>query len=317
MSGDSPGGARAPRRLGRAAIVLIVVAALVVVGGAAGAGLWHVSASPRFCNSCHIMRPYVEAWKVSKHGEVRCVQCHYPPGLRDTLRVKFQAVTQVAKWATGTYSSKPFAEVEDASCLRSGCHATSDLEKKGVRTFARGIRFDHGPHLQSAKTVWQLRCTSCHAQVIVDKHFEIEQSTCFTCHFKGTKGDRELVPVAGCTSCHVPPTGDIAVGSVRFNHGDLVRRGVACQSCHLNVVEGQGEAPRERCITCHNQPEKLERYEDKARIHAVHVTEKTIDCVRCHTEIRHRLPSPIGAPTARGAAGSLAALPRPGAAGIR
>jgi nitrate/TMAO reductase-like tetraheme cytochrome c subunit len=64
-------------------------------------------------------------------------------------------------------------------------------------------------------------------------------------------------------------------------------------------------------MTCHNQPEKLERYEDRARIHAVHVTEKTIACVRCHTEIRHRLPSPIGAPSARGAAGSLATLPSP------
>ena len=75
-------------------------------------GLWHVSASPQFCNSCHIMRPYVDAWKVSKHHEVACVQCHYPPGLRDTLWVKFQAISQVAKWATQTYNSKPFAVVE-------------------------------------------------------------------------------------------------------------------------------------------------------------------------------------------------------------
>jgi nitrate/TMAO reductase-like tetraheme cytochrome c subunit len=285
-------------RRGRWGVILIAVGALLVLAGAAGAGLWHVSASPKFCNSCHIMRPYVEAWKISKHGEVPCVQCHYPPGLRDTLRVKFQAVTQVAKWATGTYNSKPFAEVEDASCLRSGCHAVSELERKGTLVMARGIRFDHRAHLQAAKTGWQLRCTSCHAQVVVEKHFEVERSTCFTCHFKGTKGDRELTPIAGCTGCHVVPTGDITVGSVRFNHGDLVRRGVACQSCHLNVVEGQGEAPRERCITCHNQPEKLERYRDLERIHAVHVTEKTIDCVRCHNETKHTLPPPIGVPTA-------------------
>jgi hypothetical protein len=64
------------------------------------------------------------------------------------------------------------------------------------------------------------------------------------------------------------------------------------------VVDGQGEAPRERCITCHNQPEKLERYGDLERIHAVHVTEKTIDCVRCHNEIKHKLPPPIGTPRA-------------------
>lgn len=304
-------------RWGRRGVVVIVAGALVVLAGAAGAGLWHVSASPQFCNSCHIMRPYVDAWKHSKHATVACVQCHYPPGLRDTLRVKFQAVTQVAKWATGTYNSKPFAEVEDASCLRSGCHATSALEAKGAQTFSRGIRFDHRMHLQASTTGWQLRCTSCHAQMVVDKHFEVERSTCITCHFKGMKGDRELTPIAGCTSCHVVPQGDIIVGSVRFSHHDLERRGVACQSCHLNVVEGQGEAPRERCLTCHNQPEKLARYEDRARIHAAHVTEKSIDCIRCHTEIRHRLPPPIGAPTARGASGPLAALAMPRSAGAR
>lgn len=284
--------------IGRRTTVLGVAAVVVVLTAAAGAGLWHVSASPQFCNACHIMRPYVEAWQASKHREVPCVQCHYPPGLRDTLRVKFQAVTQVAKWATGTYNSKPFAEVEDASCLRSGCHGASGLEKAEARTFGRGVRFDHRVHLQPAKTGWQLRCTSCHAQVVVDKHFEVEQSTCFTCHFKGTKGDRELVPVAGCTGCHAVPKGDIVVGSVRFNHGDLASRGVACQSCHLNVVEGRGEAPRERCIGCHNQPEKLGRYADLVKLHAVHVTERSVDCVRCHSEIRHRLPPPIGAPPA-------------------
>jgi nitrate/TMAO reductase-like tetraheme cytochrome c subunit len=295
MSDESVGPGGAPRRHGRGGVILLVVA----IGAAAGAGLWHVSASPRFCNSCHIMRPYVDAWRHSQHSAVPCVECHYPPGLRDTLRVKFQAVTQVAKWATGTYSSKPFAEVEDASCLRSGCHATSALEAKGRLTFARGIRFDHRTHLQAAKTRWQLRCTSCHAQVVVNKHFEVERSACFTCHFKGTTGDRELTPIAGCASCHVVPKGDIMVGSVPFRHEELVRRGVACQSCHLNVVAGRGEAPRERCLTCHNQPEKIARYGDLARIHAVHVTEKTLSCIRCHDEVQHRLPPPIGAPRAQ------------------
>ena len=272
-------------RRGRWGVILIAVGALLLIAAAAGTGLWHVSASPKFCNSCHIMRPYVEAWKISKHGEVPCVQCHYPPGLRDTLRVKFQAVTQVAKWATGTYNSKPFAEVEDASCLRSGCHAVTELERKGTLALARGIRFDHRAHLQAAKTGWQLRCTSCHAQVVVEKHFEVERSTCFTCHFKGTKGDRELTPIAGCTGCHVVPTGDITVGSVRFNHGDLVRRGVTCQSCHLNVVELMATNGGSGNVWTVSGD-------------AVHVTEKTIDCVRCHNEIKHALPPPIGAPTA-------------------
>ena len=306
MSDSAVEGSRRSR-VSRGTVALIGVGALVVLAILGGAGLWHVSASPQFCNSCHIMRPYVDAWRTSKHSPVACVECHYPPGLRDTLRVKFQAVTQVAKWATGTYSSKPFAEVEDASCLRSGCHATNELQRPGPRTFGRGLRFEHTLHLDAARTGWQLRCTTCHAQVVVDKHFEVQRTTCFTCHFKGTRGDRALTPVAGCTSCHIPPEGEIQVGSVRFNHGDVVRRGVACQSCHLNVVEGQGEAPRERCITCHNQPDKLQQADNLTRIHAAHVTEKSIDCVRCHNEIKHQLPPPIGSPVSPPARRRLAA----------
>ena len=108
--------------------------------------------------------PYVDAWKVSKHREVARVQCHCPPGLRDTLWVKFQAISQVAKWATQTYNSS-----------------------RGVLTFGRGVRFDHRPHLEPAKMGRQHRCTSCHSQIVGRKHFEVTTSTCFTWHFKGTR----------------------------------------------------------------------------------------------------------------------------------
>lgn len=299
MSGQEPGEeVQAARRRSRRKFILVVAGAVLVVGGAALAGLWHVSASPQFCNSCHIMRPYVTAWKASRHNTVACVQCHYPPGLRDTLWVKFQAMSQVAKWATQTYNSKPFAVVEDGSCFRSGCHSQSQLEGRGVLTFGRGVKFDHRPHLDAAKTGRQLRCTSCHSQITVNKHFEVVTSTCFVCHFKAAKNGRELTPISGCTGCHEPPKGQIAVGSVKFNHADVVQRGVACQKCHLNVVEGTGAAPQQRCLTCHNQPEKIDRYPDTKLVHAVHVSARTIECTRCHTEIRHKLPPPVGAPTA-------------------
>jgi len=294
----------------KAPILWLVLLAVLVSLGVGTAGLWKLSTSPRLCNSCHIMRPYVEAWKASRHSNVTCVQCHYPPGFRDTLWVKYQALSQVVKWATHTYSSKPFAEVEDGSCLRSGCHDRNQL--KGQKVFRRGIRFDHGPHLAGARRGPELRCTSCHSQIVVSTHIQVTESSCFLCHFKGMKTGRELEPVAGCTGCHEPPQGDIKVGSVRFNHEDVRRRGVACQSCHLNVVEGSGEAPRERCLTCHNQPEKLARYADTPAIHALHVASHNIECGRCHATIKHKLPPLIGAPTAEAGPGdaALAALPR-------
>lgn len=300
-----------PKRRGwRGRGLLVPLAIALVVGGAALVGLWEISTSPLLCNSCHIMKPYVEAWKTSKHHTVTCVECHYPPGFRDSLWVKYQALAQVAKWATQTYSSKPFAEVEDASCLRSGCHSQRLLEGKVV--YKQGIVFDHQPHLQEVRRGRQLRCTSCHSQIVVGTHIEVTESSCFLCHFKGMKAGRQLTPLGGCTGCHQPPKGEILVGSVRFSHEEMVRRGVACQKCHLNVIEGEGEAPRERCFTCHNQPEKLDRYPDTPFLHDFHVAAHNIECARCHTEIRHRLPPPIGIPMAT--AGPAGALPGEGTA---
>lgn len=273
---------------------LLVVGIVAVVLGIGGFGLWELSASPKLCSSCHIMTPYVEAWKTSKHKDVACVQCHYPPGLRDTIWVKYQAVTQVVKWATQTYSSKPFAEVEDGSCLRSGCHDRRLLQ--GKVTYKRGIIFDHTPHLEGERRGRQLRCTSCHSQIVVGTHIEVTDATCYLCHFKGLKTARQFTPVASCTGCHEAPKGDIKVGGTTFNHADMVKRDVACDRCHLNVVEGDGGAPRERCFTCHNQPEKLAKYPDTAFIHDFHVEGKNIECARCHTEIRHRLPPRLQPP---------------------
>ena len=292
MSEGTPTEDRARGRRRRGPLMLGILVGLVLVGGAAGAGLWELSSSPMLCNSCHIMKPYVEAWRTSGHNTVKCVECHYPPGLRDTIWVKYQALAQVVKWATQTYSSKPFAEIEDGSCLRSGCHSHRLLEGKVV--FKRGIIFDHRPHLEQVRRGRQLRCTSCHSQIVVGTHIEVTESTCFLCHFKGKRTERELTPIGGCTGCHEPPSGDVVVGSIRFNHEEVMRRGVHCDKCHLNVIQGEGEAPRERCFTCHNQPEKLERYADTAFVHDFHVAGHNIECARCHSEIQHKLPPPIG-----------------------
>jgi hypothetical protein len=213
--------------------------------------------------------------------------------------VKFQAVTQLAKWATQTYSSKPFADVQDASCLRSGCHTKDTLTAGMTKTFARAVRFDHARHLDPSRTGQALRCTSCHAQAVVERHFEVAQTVCFTCHFKSAKSERELTPLGGCTSCHRAPTGEIP--AKHFDHAEMVKRGVPCQSCHADVVAGRGEAPRERCIGCHNEKEKIDRFSDVKAVHEAHVRKSSIDCTRCHSEIVHQRPgSPVattGPPT--------------------
>ena len=63
------------------------------------------TSQPQFCSSCHIMEPYYETWEADVHGaklEVACVDCHYAPGERTTLKAKFRGLSQVdelLQWA--------------------------------------------------------------------------------------------------------------------------------------------------------------------------------------------------------------------------
>ncbi len=255
-------------------------------------GMFEFSTSPYFCSSCHIMKPYYEAWKTSKHNHVPCVECHYPPELREKLWLKFQALSQVVKYVTRTYSSKPYAEISDASCLRKGCHEKRLLE--GQVIFKRGIKFDHKPHLTQERRGKKLRCTSCHSQIVVGNHMEVTESTCFLCHFKGRVSGRVEEPLGGCPSCHTAPKGDIEFEGVTFNHMDFVgERNVACQNCHLDAIQGNGEAPKDRCFQCHNDEKRLSKYDDTVFIHRTHVTEHKVECTHCHFEIKHKVRTAV------------------------
>lgn len=251
------------------------------------AGLAAYSTSPSFCRSCHIMEPYYQAWANSKHSDVPCVECHYPPASAGTIIwKKFQALSQVVKFITRTYSSKPYAEVEDSSCLREGCHATRLLQ--GKLETAKGIRFDHKPHLENVKYGRQLRCVSCHSQIVVGKHIEVTYDSCYLCHFKGRHEGRTIDPIGGCQGCHKMPQAEIKSGGITYNHESFLKEHqVACQSCHQDAIQGDGEVPEDRCRTCHNQPEKLERYKETAFIHDNHVTKHNTACFHCHREMRH------------------------------
>lgn len=267
--------------------ILLIVLCIILLFFVALVSLFKFSTSPQFCRSCHIMKPYYDSWKSSRHNGVVCVDCHYPPSTPKTLLwKKFQAMSQIVKYITRTYSSKPFAEIDDAACLREGCHSERLLE--GKLTFGKEVKFDHRPHLLERRRGRQLRCVSCHSQVVVGKHVEVTLDTCYLCHFKGMKDGRKLEPLGGCLSCHELPEKEFSIGNIKYRHKDFVtKHGIECQSCHLDVTQGEGDAPKERCFSCHNQPEKLEKYADSPFIHENHVTKHSIACFHCHTEMTH------------------------------
>jgi hypothetical protein len=225
------------------------------------------------------MRPYFDSWETSTHNEVRCVDCHIPPGITAEFRKKYEALSMVARYFTGTYGTNPWTEIDDASCLR--CH-----EKRLLfgQELYQDILFDHAPHLTEMRRGKKLRCTSCHSQIVQGSHIAVTSSTCVLCHFKDQKLNEGT---ARCTLCHEIPRQVIERGTLRFDHADVARFAMNCEGCHAGSVHGDGDVPHERCLTCHNQPARLSELDNVDLIHRKHVSEHKVDCTNCHLEILH------------------------------
>lgn len=255
----------------------------VILASVGTIGMVEFSSSPTFCQTCHNMKPYYESWKTSSHGHVACIECHIAPGIRGEAMGKIQAMNQLVKYVTRTYGMKPWAEVEDASCMRSGCHSERKVE--GLVDF-NGVMFDHTQHLGELRREKQLRCTSCHSQMVQGEHIAVTVSTCILCHFKDRANDD---PVAGCVGCHPSPKRVVSAQGFVVDHERYVKDQISCVSCHGNVVSGSGQADPTTCQNCHNEPERFEQFDEVERMHVVHITDNKVECQQCHTAIEHRV----------------------------
>ena len=292
---------------------LVIVMLIGMVGmGAMG----EYSMQPEFCQSCHIMEPYYMAWHQSTHKNVPCVDCHFLPGLGNTMYGKFQASSQAVKYITKTYGSKPHAEIQDASCMRTmgsdgvtKCHDTRTLVGNGKVNWTVKIgdgnevtiKFDHTPHLTQERKGMQLRCVSCHSQIVQGKHIVVTVDTCFLCHFKGVKHGRDDQTLGTCKGCHDAPKKQVILATGVFEHKDYLARGVLCENCHADTVRGDGAVSRQVCWNCHNQTSQITRFDETAFLHTSHVTNHKVECSGCHEQIEHNLlaaeqgrPGPVG-----------------------
>jgi len=260
------------------AITLVIITAIMIF-------TLEITSQPKFCNTCHVMKPYYASWKESSHKDVTCTDCHFPPGLENKIKGKFTALSMLVDYFTGVYKkSKPWAEIPDESCMRTGCHETRLLQ--GQVTFKKNIHFDHGPHLGELRRGRKLRCTGCHSQIVQGSHMTVTESTCFLCHFIHTE---EEVAVRECTKCHEPPIAkDKNDTLVKYDHKMVMERKIACKKCHGEMVVGDGSVPKIRCNVCHADIEKIKLYDNTELMHKNHITDHKIECDQCHTEVQHK-----------------------------
>lgn len=245
---------------------------------------------PSFCPTCHYMETFYQSWRTSAHNKVDCVECHFEPGISGTVRGKLNGLVQIVNYVSLTYKKrKPWAEIPDNTCARSGCHERQALQDTTYEF--KGIQFSHKNHLQELKRGKTLKCTSCHSQIVQGSHIEVTSATCFNCHFKKSDDpEHKYDKLSNCTTCHDwKKTTKEQMANFRYDHTSVVQNDISCLSCHTNTVEGNGDVGKERCFQCHFENDRLDKYDDTEFMHKVHISEHSVKCFVCHTPIQHKI----------------------------
>jgi nitrate/TMAO reductase-like tetraheme cytochrome c subunit len=296
-----------------------------------------------FCGSCHILtHPEIiqkgyDLWKKSKHKDVGCVQCHYPPnkseGLGQAVAASLvQAASHVPKGPPKRFSYiqmggqivQTRAHIVDASCMTADCHSKpGDTFKTKKIKFTEKVSFIHQPHFEEKNQIegQKLNCTNCHQHETEQKKFEVSKSSCYLCHFMGSKLNEGR---GRCELCHQLPEEPIRASGQEdsedseektskqkpITHAMLKKANVSCASCHFELVQarsgatyeaffdeegvlktalvyGAGRIKEENCLACHDRSEDVKKALKMKLMHERHVTVKNARCFDCHRTITH------------------------------
>ena len=281
-------------------LLTIVVVAIIAVAGIFSVESY--TARPSFCGtSCHIMDKPYKTWQADKHGksgkvEVRCVDCHYAPGEKMTLHAKFKGLGQLF-----TYLSSDDKEVRkatliaDISCSTAKCHpAETFMEKKLTYGKDKKVSFVHKTHYEKTIPGQEMHCTTCHIKASDAKHFEVPANQCYVCHFRKSEFNKGR---GACNLCHEIPTtplqsqkkdGPVDPDEKIITHQTLEKAGVACQSCHYQVIRGETALLPRACESCHTDSEALAKRKDMKLMHIEHVAGQKAECADCHQPIMHK-----------------------------
>lgn len=324
-----------PRAIIMALMMVMAVSGLTWAAEKSTAGSYEIPApsipQPQvFCGYCHvttypeIIKKGYESWRESKHKEVGCVQCHYPPPPTDkegqvVARETLPSGTHIPKKAPTHFSFvqigggivKTRSTIVNESCTTAACHggAGEKFMTKEIK-LSDSVSFRHEPHVNNEELIpgLQLNCINCHQRETEEKHFEVSQATCNLCHFTNVKFNEGR---AKCENCHQLPGKQIKTADGVFvNHQKLKEAKVDCSGCHIDLVQasagsryelfvedgalksilvlGAGQIKKENCLNCHDQPDIVELADDSETIHAIHVFEQNARCFDCHGPVIHQ-----------------------------
>ena len=221
-------------------ILAAIMAGALALGGIAVPLTDH----PKFCASCHNIRPSYETWIESSHREVTCAACHVRPGLKGFIHDKAWTGTRdvmMTLFGTPTEAHNLETTVYSEICL--GCHQAilrvSEVAARDLPSPVKevGLIMSHRKHIEAfAKRGKGEGCTTCHGRVV---------------HDKPIKGYPIVIPRGHVKSDDQPHYPDYPEGS-RLREAALAD----CFRCHDGTSTYEGKVLSKKCETCH-LPDKI------------------------------------------------------------
>ncbi len=215
----------------RAALSLWVVllGLVVILGGFVGAAR-ATDRSP-FCNSCHEMKPYYEAWLKGPHDQkAECVDCHVDAGFGPRMTHKLVALNEIYQHFFGNrlfpLPTPPL--VPNSRCQR--CHPSVQVKRKN---------FSHDLHASKAT------CQQCHPTTGHDvTAADLKAAGVYNASVEVTRPAFQVAVVNG-GKASIP--GHVTVPCSRCH--DMAKTG--CASCHTPPKEHPAQAAGKNCTLCH------------------------------------------------------------------
>jgi len=227
--------------MGKGLTLIGAILLFVALGGAVAVPLTN---QPKFCASCHTIRPAYDSWKLSSHKDVTCVDCHVRPGLSGFIEDKVLAgLEDVAITFLGTPTEPHNLESHVYSSVCLGCHrailrvtevSTRDLPPPVKEV---GLIMDHREHMEAFEKRGKGEgCTTCHSRVV---------------HGRPIKGYPIVIPRGHVKLDEQPHEPDLPPDSKLY---DITM--ADCLRCHDGKQTYENEVLSNKCETCH-LPDKI------------------------------------------------------------
>ncbi|MCF6154258.1 MAG: hypothetical protein E3K36_03180 [Candidatus Brocadia sp.] len=221
----------------------------------------------QFCINCHSNISLNTVCKKQSSKDIACSECHNHEN-------KGAMVMGI--------------KIKDEHCTTESCHPLSKLSATAVQ-YKKITPFEHKTHTGKFAENFQLKCTSCHANLGGEKHFETDTRTCNVCHFTDTPkhpGSQGKKPISDCALCHTHIEKTLKIYEKTFRH-DMYEGNekVSCSDCHFKIVQGNGKVDKESCGQCHVKVSG--DFHNASDMHRIHSDTCKTDCTSCHNPITH------------------------------